>query len=190
METHFTEWNYVAPGAWSSKEREEIRDAFMRTHGGPGAAFASSVLAYMQETELDIACFYAAFGSIFRFGFFDRYGAPTKQYYTFKAFNELVKCGTRLEVSGNKRETGVGIVAAVNEKSGEAAVLLSNFEDEASHYTLEMKHLPFKEQIVCSEFVIDDEHVLDFDREQIISSSDFKIVVELPKESVRLIIFK
>jgi hypothetical protein len=93
-------------------------------------------------------------------------------------------------VTGNKRETGIGIIAAVNKKTGEAAVLLSNFEDEASRYHLEMKHLPYKNPLVCTEYVLDEKRNLELEREQIYTSSDFKVVIELPKETVRLIFFR
>lgn len=186
VETYITEWNMVI--SWSRKDREKTREMFSKITGGPGAAFVASVLAYMQDSELDLACYYAAFGSVFRFGLFDIYGVPKKPLYTFEAFNHLVKCGTRIAVSGNHRETGVGIIAAVNKETGTTAVLLSNFDNNVSRFNLEMKHLPFDGQLFCSEYVIDDERTLEWDREQVLSSGDFRIVVELPKASVRLIL--
>ena len=83
----------------------------------------------------------------------------------------------------------MGIVAAVNKKTSKTAVLISNFKDESSRYTLDMKHLTYKKQIVCSEYVIDDNRNLDLDREQTLSSDDFRVVVELLQETVRLVVF-
>ena len=114
---------------------------------------------------------------------------PSKQFYTFKAFNELVQCGTRIASSGNQRKPGIGITAAVDEAAGKTAVLLGNFEDDASRFNLELKHLPIKEHLYCTEYVIDDHRTLEWDREQIMGSGDFSMTVELPKESVRLLLF-
>jgi hypothetical protein len=83
----------------------------------------------------------------------------------------------------------VGIVAALNVKTNEAAALLSNFEDSKSRYIVEMKNLPCEELLYCSEYMIDESRALEWDREQVLSSGDFRIVVELPKESVRLLLF-
>lgn len=191
-ESHFTEWNYLPAEISFGKKtaREAQREGFAKTCGGAGAAFSASMLAYMQDSELDVACFYSAYGTVFRFSFFDRYGVPSMQFHAFKAFNKLVQCGTRIEASGNNRKTGVGVVAAVDAKSGETAVLLSNFEDEISQFNLELKHLPFnKERLYCSEYVIDDKRALEWDREKIVSSGNFSLAIELPKGSVRLILF-
>ncbi|MCF7817607.1 MAG: hypothetical protein K9M54_06975 [Kiritimatiellales bacterium] len=186
-ESHFTEWNYGL--GQSAKTREERRDHFYRMRGGPGAALAASMLAYMQGSELDVACFYSAFGTVFRTGFFDIYGVPSKQFYTFKAFHQLVQCGTRIETSGNNRKTGLGVVAAVNTETGTTAVLLSNLDDKSSKFKLELNHLPFKERLYCTEYVIDDNRALAQDREKTIGSGDVNLEVELPKGSVRLILF-
>jgi len=188
-ETVFDEWNYHGI-PWGMKSRERIyNEGFKRTGGATGAAFTASVLGYMQNSELDIACYYAAFGSIFRFGFFDIYGLPKKPFYSFVAYNQLLKCGTQVKATGDKRETGLGIVAAVNEKDNVSAVLLSNFDDKASRFVLDLKNLPITDRLYCSEYLIDEDHSLDWDREQVLSSGDTQLVVELPKESVRLILF-
>lgn len=186
-ETHFTEWNYSLGG--NAKTREERRDNFERMRGGDGAALAASTLAYMQDSGLAVACFYSAYGTVFRTGFFDRYGVPSRQFEVFKAFNQLVQCGTRVAVSGNNRKTGLGVVAATDAKSGKTAVLVSNLDDKASRFNLELKHLPFKERLYCTEYVIDDRRALERDREKIVNSGVFSLTVELPKKSVRLILF-
>jgi hypothetical protein len=186
-ESHFNEWNYSL--GHSAKTREAKQDHFLRVRGGAGAALAASMLAYMQDTELDVACFYSAYGTIFRTGFFNTYGVPSKQFHTFKAFNELVQCGTRIATSGNNRKSGLGVVAATDPKTGKAAVLLSNLNDNASRFNLDLKHLPFKERLYCTEYVIDDHRALEWDREKMVGSGDFSLAIELPKESVRLLLF-
>ena len=187
-ETIFDEWNYHAI-PWGMKDREsKYNKGFKKTGGAPGASFTASVLGYMQNSDLDIACYYAAMGGIFRFGFFDIHGIPKKPFYTFVAYNQLIKCGTQVEALGSKQETGLGVVAAVNNEEKTCAVLLSNFEDETSRVVLDLKNIPIKDQLYCSEYVIDEVRSLDWDREQVLNSSDSQIIVELPKASVRLIL--
>lgn len=187
VETQFTEWNYSVPGM-GSRNRRTRRAAYERSDEGPGAAFAASTLAYMQQTGLDLACYYCAFGSVFKKGFIDIYGVPNKPYDTFVAFHQLVACGQRIAVSGNRLETGLAISAAANVKGGTTAVLLSNFEDEASGVVLAARNHPFRQRLYCTEYVIDDERALTRDREQILSS-DARIRVSLPKGTVRLLMF-
>ncbi len=189
IETVFDEWNYNANGNWNSELREKNREAFLKTTGAPGAAFTASMLAYFLDSELDIACYYAAYGSIFRFGLFDIYGVPKKPFYAFEAYNKLMKYGSRIDAIGNNRETGLGIIAAVNTKNLTTAVLLSNFEDEASRFVLKLNNLPIADRLYCTEYVIDEVRSLEWDREQVLSSANSQLIVELPKASVRLLLF-
>ena len=189
-ETINDEWNYQALPMWGLKDREyKYENGFKKTMGPEGAAFTASVLGYIQNSELDIACYYSAFGSVFRFGFFDIYGLPKKPFYSLVAYNELVKCGTQIETSGSNRETGTGITAATNKETGITAVVISNFDDENTHFVLDMKNIPLTGQIYCSEYIIDKEHSLDWDKEQVFSSNNFQLIVNLPKSSVRLLLF-
>jgi hypothetical protein len=71
----------------------------------------------------------------------------------------------------------------------ESAVLVSNFADSTSRFVLEIKNAPIQNQLYCSEFIIDDERELEWDREQIFTSKDFRMLIELPKAIVRLIRF-
>lgn len=69
------------------------------------------------------------------------------------------------------------------------ALLLSNFADESSRYILDMKNLPISGKIYCNEYVVDDQRSLEWDREQVLISNDTQMLIELPKASVRLLIF-
>lgn len=188
-ETIFDEWNYIAGGFHGYASREDARASFLKTKSASGAAFTASMLIYLQNSELDIACYYAAFGGAFRFGLFDIYGVPEKPFYTFEAWNKLVQSGTPVKVTGNKIKTGLGIAATVNQSSMTTAVLLSNFEDDVPKYMLELNHLPFDKNLICTELVIDEKRSMELDREQILSSGDTHIVVNLPKGTVRLLLF-
>jgi len=156
----------------------------------PGSAFTVAVLSYMQDTELDMAQYYSAFGTIFRFGLFDKYGVPKKAIHALEAYHKMVQLGTRVSTSGNNQETGVSLIASIQLDEGKIAVLLSNFEDEAARYKLQFKNVPFKSELSCSEYLLDDTHNLDLDREQMLNSKDFSLIVDLPKSTVRLLLFE
>ena len=64
--------------------------------------------------------------------------ATKNRFFSFLAFNELVKCGTQIEASGNNIETGLAVIAAINEDEKTTAVMLSNFDDETSNVVLDM----------------------------------------------------
>ena len=44
-----------------------------------------------------------------------------------------------------------------------------------------MKNIPLHGKTYCSEYVIDETRSLEWDREQVFSSNDFQMLVELPK---------
>jgi len=186
-ETIFGEWNYFT-SKWTRGSREAARDKFLVPQSAVGAAFTASTLAYLQESEIDNACYYCAFGSMLRLGLFDIHGVPRKPYYSLVAWNKLVDCGTPVVVSGSDIKTGRAIFASVNNSTQTTAVLLSNFDDEASRYVLQLENLPIADQLYCTEYVIDENRSLEWDREQVLSSGNSRIVVELPKATVRLIL--
>lgn len=186
VETHFTEWNYVTS---FSLEPMEAREVYARTIGAEGASFTGAMLAFMQQTDLDYACYCSAVGGIGRLCMFDRYHAPNTSFYTFKAFGEVVACGVRAEVEGNQIETGLGIVAGVAPGGGKAAVLVSNFRDENASQWVSVNELPMKTPIRCREFVIDRANTMVEQREQIFSSNSFRLLLDLPAPSMRLLCF-
>lgn len=189
-ELFLDEWNCRIPIPNNGKNhREATRATFQRVRGGEGASYAATMLAFMQETELSAAYFYTAYGTIFRYGMFDQYGVPSRQFDAFKAFNQMSQCGSRIEVTGNNRETGLGVVAAADKKLGKAGVLLSNFGDEHSQFNLELKNLPLTGRFYCTEYVINDSRALEWDREKAVSTGDVSLTVELPKKTVRLLLF-
>ena len=189
VEISLSEWNYI-PYWPDGKNREASRDVFAQTTGATGSAFTVSVLSYMQDTELDMAQYYSAFGTIFRIGLFDESGIPKKAIHALEAYHKMVQLGTRVSTSGNNQETGVSIIASTDLGEGKTAVLISTFDDDVSRYKLQIKNVPFKNELKCSEYVLDDTHNLDLDREQILSSKDFSLIVDLPKSTVRLLLFE
>ncbi len=186
IETHLTEWNYVTS---FTLEPMVAREVYARTIGVEGAAFTGAMLAFLQSTELDLACYCSAVGGIGRLCMFDRYCAPNTSFYAFKAFGEVVSRGTRVAVTGNDIESGLGIVAGVNPDAGEAAVLVSNFQNADRRHEVSLEGLPIASPIHCREYVIDGARQLAKDREQILSGNSFCLVLDLPAPSARLLCF-
>ena len=193
-ETHFTEWNYVPKDEDSesilrTRDPRKSREYSDRIAGAEGAAFSGSTLAFMQDTDLDIACYYVAMGGIFRLGMFDRYMVPTKQYYAFKAFKAVAECGTRVETSGGDLSTGLGVVAGISREKQKTAVLASNFDDPESRFQLKISDLQIEGSIRCREFVVDEHHELVEIRDQLFNSGNISLTIDLPAPSVRLVLF-
>lgn len=186
LESHLTEWNYVTG---FTLEPMAAREVYARTIGAEGAAFSGSMLAYLQSTQLDLACYCSAVGGIGRLCMFDRYSAPNTSFYAFKAFGDVVSCGTRVAVDGNDVETGLGIVAGVNPDSGDAAVMVSNLQGEHSRQWISIEDLPLSPPVRCREYVIDRTRELSLDREQILSAHSFRLALDIPAPSVRLLRF-
>lgn len=187
VETHLTEWNYVSEFTFDPMQSREV---YARTKGIEGATFTASTLALMQETDLDLACYYTATGGIpGRLSMFDRYLAPHKPFYVFKAFASVSSMSHRIAVEGNDRETGLALVAGGDDK-GRTAILLSNFAHPQNRHSLQLKLPDSSKPFHCREWIIDDNHDFALDREQIFSSSEITLHLDLPAPSVRLLIIE
>ena len=110
-EVFLNEWNP------SVKKRGTLEDS----------ANVSEMMMRMHDTKIDMLMYYdgQVFGSYQ--GLFDSNTyQPFKTYYSFKAFNNLYKLGTRVEVT--EIPEGVSAMAATNGE--EYAVLVTNKGDE------------------------------------------------------------
>ncbi len=113
-ELHLNEWNYL-PFGWSFdrvKRRELIK-------GMEGAAFLNTILIGLQDTPIDLACYYTVTEG--GWGVFqDR--KPMKNYYGMKAFGEIIKYDNRILVKTENMPAGCRSLAGVDEQ-GNMAIL-------------------------------------------------------------------
>ncbi len=135
-------WGYVGGeiekyGSLTSLLNNKDRTLFKRfredRRGIVGAAYAAAMLLRLQSVErLKTACFFDTQPVISPFcAIADAFGEPEKPYYSFKAFGDLCRAGTRVfsesvQVDG-MAHTGVYACAATSD-SGEAYVMLASFE--------------------------------------------------------------
>lgn len=122
-ESILNEWNYMRN--WT--------DAFKYSlgviSGVKGAAFASSVMQLCQDQPVDMLMYYDARPCSFN-GIFDPVTFSEREsYYTFYAWNKLVRLGTQLEAGSDEADV---YVTAATDGHGRSAVLLSRFNDDAN----------------------------------------------------------
>ena len=158
-ESVFNEWNYMI--AWDADSQSE---SYRRMKNHIGAAHHAAVLAAMQQdTSISLACLFEAdvvkeFCSLFNvadmcIGNHGRKArlAPTKAFYSFKAFNELYKMGNAVTAD----ITGDGIYACAACGEGQQGLLAANYTDEPNEITVDLKGLSAGQLEVR---IIDEDH--------------------------------
>lgn len=122
------EWNYIEGGSdWECMRKEashERRKAmFERMRNREGSAHAAACMIAMQNSEMDMACYYDGQPHMLFCGLFDLYAMRMKTYYAFMAFNALYERGNQLSVEGEP-ENGLYALAAGD--SAQSCVLVVN----------------------------------------------------------------
>jgi hypothetical protein len=185
-ESHLNEWNYLPRDDWRPMLHEgqgTMREQWYQEMGGPaGAAFAVNGLMLLQDAPVDAANFYT--GALDGFGLFNLHGVPKKVFYGIKAFRELLHTPVRVEPSGGDAGQLV-ILAGVNARGTQAAVLVSHFKTPAAPLRLTARGLPWKGPTRAEVFVVDETHNLD--RTQTTDLRDGSLALDLQPPSVVLV---
>jgi hypothetical protein len=185
-ESILDEWNYM-PGDWGrlqtdARYGEEIGK---QNKGIAGAAYDAAVLTYLQDSSVDIATFYTGTTIIF-WGLFDEYGVPTKPFYSFKAFSELLRTPQRAFTAGSDRE-GFTVIAGLSPDKSQATVLITNFAHGPRHYALALKNLPWSEKFTCETYLLDESRNLEMVKSEELNGTTATLSVEdFTPSSVRL----
>ncbi len=155
-EIHVNEWNYLPGNDWSPMlsvgEGEKRRQWYEEQGGAAGAAFVTSVLLDLQDSPVDVSNFYS--GDTNNFGIFDRFGAPKKTFYAFKAFARLLETPVRVGVSGNQAGQAV-LCAGLNRERTEGTVLISRYRACEPNFDLVVERLPWQGETTCRVFKLD-----------------------------------
>ena len=128
VESILDEWNWME--CWAAREGK-IRKSMV------GAAFVSAMHTVMQKSFLSKSMYYDAEPGRLSFcGLFNEYDSSIleKPYFSFLAFNELVKLGT--EVESDPDEDGIYTLAATN--GNDHAVMLTGYENEEREVSLSL----------------------------------------------------
>ena len=133
------EWNYNPVYGFAlenGSEEEECRkvDYYTTMANEVGAAFCAAIMCFFQNSRNDIATYYDGQPTNLWCGIFDRFGVPTKAYYSFCAFNELYKLGIGVKTENEK--DGLYCIAAEN--GGRMCVLLSRYMSNADNVHIDI----------------------------------------------------
>jgi len=193
-ENHLNEWHYltsweeVGPPKEEVEKYKDMREKFAKTVGPVGAAYTAAVLMHLQDYPLDVANYYSADTN--PYGMFDVFGAPSKTYYVFKAFNQLAKMDIRVDCTVSPANDSVICCAGVSESDKKGVFLVSNYSPDGKSYLLSFKNLPATVSTVQYEiYRIDDTKDLELiENKQI--KPDNSINLNLPPYSVSMVVLK
>lgn len=131
------EWNYMDNSLWDASRgpgaelvRQQMYEARQNIHG---AAFTAAVLMAFQDLPVDAAAYLDGQPYMEYCGLFNSCGVPQKTFYSFCAFNELFRLGTRIHTTA---PDGIPALAARDERT--AAVLLCCESSGSQHTELEL----------------------------------------------------
>jgi len=162
-ESILDEWNYLVsiPNVWGEifkgSGAPARKKVFLESSGMIGAAFTAAQLIDMIDLPIDIATFYDGQPVNLFCTIFDRFGLPTKQFYTFAAFNSLKQCGERASLT-----CGIpGVYALAAASDGVAGVMAANWEGRTQSYPCEVSGLDPEAGYRYELFLLDDAYNLD-----------------------------
>ena len=172
-ETVLNEWNYIY--GWSG---ESWAYSLRSEKNLKGASFALGAMCAAQAGPLDMLMYYDARPCGMNGLFATNTYKCLKPYYSFAAFNELVKLGT--EIPCELSAVDIYSCAATNGK--DSAVVLTYFKDDESSCEREVK-VSFagksgKKRVICC--YLDEMNDLEPIREEIFTADEFSLYLKMP----------
>jgi len=144
-EWNYIEWSNLWGGLMRGENAKTKYEVFTEASNEAGTAFTVSALISMLDLPVDIAAFYDGtptniFGTIF-----DRYGVPTKQYYAFDAFNQVINTGERVQTHVQTRAEcevdGIYAAAAISRDNSKICILIANNNSPGGFYQYNIEGL-------------------------------------------------
>ncbi|MCL2708332.1 MAG: hypothetical protein FWF03_04355, partial [Defluviitaleaceae bacterium] len=141
-ESILDEWNYLPNRPtwgviYEKNGAQGRREVFSEVEGVVGSAFVAASLIELTELPVDIATFYDGQPTSFFGSIFDCYGVPTKQYYPFIAFRQILECGEKVFSEASSK----GIYALASSSGDETRVMVTNFGGAGEVYKFEVAGL-------------------------------------------------
>lgn len=142
------EWNFNPVYGFALSNDDELSEQqkvlyFSTMANEIGAAFCAAILCTFQNSRNDIATYYDGQPTNLWCGVFDRYGVPTKSYYSFCAFNELYKLGNAVETVCP--DNGLYCVSATD--GNKLCILVSRYLSNPDNVDLILNNLPFEDAV-------------------------------------------
>ena len=92
---------------------------------------------------------------------FDHFGVPHKTYYSFRAFNELLKTPNRVACPGVPMDDGLAMCAGLADGGKAAGLMVSSFQGPPRSVVVSLQNLPWSGPALVRVYAVDDQH--DFD---------------------------
>jgi hypothetical protein len=187
-ENHLTEWHYMKYRIKDLHTRDPqqypwVRAAFNELGGPEGAAFCASLLLLLQDSPVDKAFHYT--GDTDRYGFFDHFGVPRKMYYSFRAFNQLMKTPNRVTCHGVPMDDSLAVCAGVAQDGESASVMISSLSSKQQQVVVSLHNLPWTVPVKIQIYAIDDKHDFEIIRQDEVDPGEMKLNLDLAAPSVR-----
>ncbi len=155
-ESHLNEWNYLPGNTWQPITKSGTptdRQRYYEEMAGPrGAAFIVTSLLELQDAPVDVCNFYH--GELGGFGIFTEQGVPLKSYGALRAFQGLVETPRRVEARGSVAGK-LAFAAGLSTEGRTATMLLSNFADPRSDFTLDWRSFSWTGGVTAEIRIID-----------------------------------
>ena len=184
-ENFITEWNFSPGGAFSGGGAIELYNA-------RGAAWASSVLAYLQDTPVSRAFWYR--GNPFSFKDFSLFlgsGGFRKSGYAFLAMKKMLETPVRLACNGSDK-AGFATLAGISESNQILRVLISNYDSDYGEFTLSLRNLNWPAHTLKAQiYLLNDTYDLALiDQFQLTKAEPLAITRNITPSSVYLVSFE
>lgn len=180
------EWNYMAGKEhWDAVRGEPDnlirKKMFELQRTMVGASFCVAAMISMQNAPMDMAAYYDGQPHMLWCGIFDFYGAATKTFYAFKAYDQLY----RLKGSQIPLQSIDKLYALAAGKARQALVLLANHDEPDAEIELIFKGMSSSAQ--CTLSLLDDNHDLVPLRTEIFHGQSIQMRVFMKRNTVALV---
>jgi hypothetical protein len=188
-ESHLNEWRYLT--TWSGlrptdpKEYRNVPEWFGRSCRAEGAAYCASVLLRLQDSPVDVMNFYCADTS--PWSMFGQFGVPTKVYYVFKGFRQLLATPNRVSCEGLPQGGPLTLCAGLSDDKQAATVLISNFKSDNRSLSVALRNLSWDGRIRAEKYLVDAGHDLEHAGAETVNVEDPVVRLEIPSYGVCLV---
>jgi hypothetical protein len=187
-ESFLDEWHFIS--SWTHLTPKDstdtsVRESFAMSVGPKAAAFAAHVLMLFQDCPVDVANYYCADYS--PWSMFGPYGVPSKTYFVFKAYHQLINKSNRVLCSKLFADSSVFASAGLAENGKSAAFMVSNTGSKDKFFNVSLQHLPGKGKIHAEIYRVEKNSNLELQDSAELNDSPGMMLLDLPAESVCLV---
>ncbi len=194
-ESHLSEWHYMKYDIAAELHTKDpnkyptVRAKFNELAGPEGAAYCGSVLMLLQDRPVDKVFYYT--GDTDRYGLFDHFGVPHKTYYSFRAFNELMKTPNRVKCEGMPDDVDSIVMCAGMADDGKSAgLMVSNFKGKQQAADVALQNLKWTGHVEVQVYAIDDKHDFEIVRQEKMDAKDLTLNLDIAAPCVRYVHLK